>query len=60
MLSLERCRELLGEKAKYYSDEQLKDLRATLYGMAHMLIEKFQKEPEKRDAILRQLSQSKT
>ncbi len=60
MLSLENCRELLGDKGKYYSDEQLTELRATLYGMAHMLIEKFKKEPQKRDAILCQLSDSKS
>ncbi len=59
MLTIQECRRLLGEKEKYYSDEQLLELRGTLYGMAYSLIDKFKKEPQKRDDILRQLSQSK-
>jgi hypothetical protein len=60
MLTIEQCRQLLGEKEKHYSDEQLLELRATLYGMAYSLIDKFKKEPKKRAVILRQLSHTKT
>lgn len=44
MLSLERCRQLLGAKGVDLSDERVLQLRDTLYGLAHFLVDKYIQE----------------
>lgn len=39
MLSLERCRELLGERAHEMPDAQVIDVRDNLYALADLLID---------------------
>jgi hypothetical protein len=52
MLSLERCRDLLGDSAPA-SDADLADLRDELYGMARYVIESWERETQRSPTALR-------
>lgn len=40
-LSIERCRELIGDDASGLTDEQIQRLRRELYGLANIVIDAF-------------------
>ena len=36
MLSIDRCREILGDEASDLTDEEVREVRDSLYGFAHL------------------------
>ena len=41
MISLDECRELLGDAGRHLSDSELEGLRGEVYGLAHIAIKVF-------------------
>ncbi|MBI4232111.1 hypothetical protein HY605_02665 [Candidatus Peregrinibacteria bacterium] len=46
MLTLEQCREYLGEDFKDLSDQEIEDIKNTLYQLANVLVDGFIKNKE--------------
>lgn len=44
MLPIQKCREILGECGTKMTDEQIEQVRGSLYGLADMLINKYIQE----------------
>ncbi len=49
MISLKRCRELLGEKGKHLTDEQLEGMRHVLTNLARINIRIINEKKNKKD-----------
>ena len=49
MLSLKRCREILGEKAKHLTDEQLDSVRQALIRLAEINVKMINENKSKKD-----------
>lgn len=48
MLSIEKCREILGEKAKGMSDEQIKAIRKVLMDLAGINVKIIEEQKKKK------------
>ena len=49
MLSLKKCREILGEKAKHLTDEQLDSVRKALIRLAEINVKMINENKSKKD-----------
>jgi hypothetical protein len=49
MLSLERCRKILGDRSKNLSDEQVAVLRDSLYSAVNLIFDNLQKKEMKKN-----------
>ena len=49
MLSLKKCREILGEKAKHLTDEQLDSIRKALIQLAEINVQIIKEHKSKKD-----------
>ena len=49
MISLKKCREILGEKGKHLTDEQLEAVRKMLINMARINVKIIKEQKNKRD-----------
>lgn len=41
MISMEKCRELIGEKAESMTDDEIARIREDLYGLAELALESY-------------------
>jgi|CXWL01.1.fsa_nt_gi hypothetical protein len=48
MLSIERCKEILGERGTQLSDEQVLTLRDSLYGIINLIFDNMEKKDAKK------------
>lgn len=48
MLSIERCKEILGERGTQLSDEQVLTLRDSLYGIINLIFDNIEKKEAKK------------
>jgi hypothetical protein len=48
MLSVAECRKILGKVASNYTDEQIEEMRGTLYGLADLTINRYLREIEEK------------
>ncbi len=49
MLTIERCKEILDEKATHLNDEQVIALRDSLYSVVNLIFDNLQKKEIKKD-----------
>ncbi len=56
MLTLTRCKEILGERATHLSDEQILTLRDSLYGIVNLIFDNIEKKEVKSVQLKRNTS----
>ena len=50
MLTIERCKEILGERGTQLSDEQVLTLRDSLYGIINLIFDNIEKKTIKQES----------